>query len=232
MQAIERLRAPYQQERTLLARLITTLPPPGTTRESPPSRLEPAMILIEGYTPKSEYLPNTEVLSVETASRPDEPSSGRATFQPHLGYRLDHCLAWTGPNNPLADSASGDRGRLGRDCESALAAPYLVVTRVLEESLPERLLFEAFVIRHRQEQIAGAFVIDLRRAPPKADGTTVGPQPTDEAGIRSAFHEAGRCALLGRLARIDGSTIRSNARCSAATFTTEVGPTLRRASPP
>lgn len=223
IQSIERLKSPYQVERTRLARMVDALPPPGTTGDTLPARLDPPMVIIDGYARHAPLFRNTEVLSVEEARDPEETDR---TFEPYLSHFLSVCLAWTGPQSPLNPEFHDRRGGLGTDCEVALASQYLVLVRSVELR-HDRFIFEAFVFDHRRESMVGAVLIELRSNAPRslAEVPAPGPEPTT---VTSPLYEAATCALLGRLARTEGSTVRSQSNCAEAKAWTEVLATPRK----
>lgn len=145
---IEANRPKMEEIRTALRAALANLPPVGVVQTSPSSG---------GLDPKPTYdlksgTINTAFLSVEELE-----DGSRPEFDLTLDSDLARTLAWTGPKNPMAESALSSASEIGDDFEAALKTPYAVIYRPASYVKPVAdsatsyaggtLDLEAFVVR-------------------------------------------------------------------------------------
>lgn len=127
--AIEHLRADYTAERARLASYVAVLPPSETITATSFSALTPP--LVWGDVSRGEGAgTNAAFLSFGQLANPDVRAIDRGP-DVTMSSELVDCLRWTGPQNPMAQTALGSRDGEGLEarCRAALAVPYLVVLR-------------------------------------------------------------------------------------------------------
>jgi hypothetical protein len=208
IQAIRRLRPAYSVYRNELANVIVDLPPIGTvTTWSIPSMLFPAPVFYE--------------------DRMNDPTAtaeiyyfGERSQSVSLSIRspIELCLAWTGPKNPLHPDVWDRRGGLGEECEAAMKRPWLVLLRVAESHLPERLRMEAFLIYVPRWKTIGSFPITVYGRYHEGD---LGEGPwANESPFRvtSAFHQAASCELLLNLNKLPSAAFHFDHRDCSGEF--------------
>ncbi len=189
IQAIHRLRPAYDVYRNSLASVIVNLQPPGTVQSfSAPRQLFPAPIFNEARfdDPKS----TAEIIYL-----------GEQKQDVHLSIQspVHFCLGWTGPKNPLSPDVWDDRGNLGAECEAALRHPWLVLLRVVESRLPERLFMEAFLIYVPNWKVTGSFPVVVNGRYREKDLGEGEWRKRAHPDLNSAFHEAASCELMMQL---------------------------------
>lgn len=191
IQAIHRLQPAYDVYRHELANLIVNLSPPGSVKTwTVPNALFPAPVFFE-----------------------DSMNDPRATAEMYyFGEReqdvtlsirspISACLAWTGPKNPLHPDVWNVRGGLGEECDAARKRPWLVLVRVAESRLPERLTMEAFLIYVPSWKVVGAFPFSVVGRSRKENLD----QSPFTVSAKSAFHQAASCELSNRLNNMPGA---------------------------
>lgn len=194
IQAIQRLRPAYSFYRNNLADVIVDLPPVGSVDSwTIPTELFPAPVFFEEQM-------NDPRSTAEVYYFGERNESVRLSIR----SPIEACLAWTGPKNPLHPDVWNNRGDLGAECEAALKRPWLVLLRVAESRLPERLTMEAFLIYVPTWNVAGAFpfsVIGRHRKETLGKGRF-----SEEAfsSVTSAFHQAAGCELSMQLNKMPG----------------------------
>ena len=134
--------------RARLQATIAALPQPGVAVSSSMSVADPKPVFDAAA---GTY--NTAFLSAEEIATGDDPA-----FALNLTSDLGLALAWTGPKNPMADSAmSGSIDGLDKQFEAALATPYAVIYRAVSYAPPKasdatnfeggNIDMEAFLVR-------------------------------------------------------------------------------------
>lgn len=217
--AIERLRPAYSLYRNDLASAIVGLPPVGSVQTwNVPATIFPAPVFFEDRM--NEPSATTEIIYF-----------GERNEIVSLSIRspIHFCLAWTGPKNPLHPDAWNDRGGLGEECEAALKRPWLVVLRVAESRLPERLRMEAFLVHVPNWTVVGSFPIVVHGRHHQEDmGRGVGAKQYNE-GATSAFHQAASCELLLNLNKLPGGKFQFDYRhCDGAFLSIAVPASLSK----
>lgn len=195
IQAIRRLAPRGDEVRSRLARIAARLPAPGSVTATEPVRgsLTPPFVLDFRHGDHT-----ADVLMEGQLASPDRELAFDLLLSPHLL----HCLAWTGPKNPLHESAWDDRGDLGPECERAFALPWLAVVRTLAYELPERIDLELFVVDLRSERVVFAAPIRIRSRYRKAD-IGRGRFASKALGeLRSEAFVTTRCAIAAQLAKL------------------------------
>lgn len=207
IQAIRRLQPAYDVYRNELAIVIVGLPPVGSVHTwTVPDELFPAPFFFEDQMndPKA-----TAEIYYFGERNQDVSLSIRSP--------IEFCLSWTGPKNPLHPDVWNERGGLGEECEAAKKRPWLVLLRVAESRLPERLRMEAFLIYVPAWKVTGAFPILVRGRYRQED---LGNEPwsrRSQSSVTSAFHQAASCELLLRLNQLPGGKFHFDHRdCSGA----------------
>lgn len=153
----------FAEKRAELRALAQLLPPPGASlrfANQPP--LSPKPVFIE----RQDEETNTDFLSVEELSDPDATPS----FELYLSHGLSRGLQWTGPKNPMSETALGDRNKqLAHELDLALSTRYLVVVRSLIDVKAEAVndktfrgggrIFEALVFDLQEKKLRAAVAI-------------------------------------------------------------------------
>lgn len=195
IQAIHRLGPRGREVRARLARVARLLPPPGSLAAPAPVRgsLSPPFVLDFRHGDHT-----ADVLMESQLTSPDRDLD----FDLLLSPQLLHCLAWTGPKNPLDPSVWDDPSDLGPECERAFALPWLAVVRTLAYDLPERIDLELYVVDLRAERVISASPIHLRGRYQKADvgRGRFAAKALDE--LRSDAFVTARCAVAAHLAKL------------------------------
>jgi len=185
IQAIQRLRPAYSVYRSNLANVVVNLPPVGSVETwTIPTELLPAPVFFE------EHL-NDPRATAEVYYFGERNEAVRLSIRSPIGA----CLAWTGPKNPLHPDVWNNRGGLGAECEAAMKRPWLVLLRVAESRLPERLTMEAFLIYVPTWKVAGAFPFSVIGRYEKGTLEQERFSQGALANITSAFHQAASCEL-------------------------------------
>ncbi len=129
--AIEELKPVYAEVREKLKRLEPLTRP-----------LDDVEGKVAGTYDDHDAVKSTLVMFMpEQLTDPDfKPVYGELTlFDPVGGAYFGYCLTWTGPKNPMGDSAMGNRegDDLKKKCESAARPKTLVVVRTLASVTPK-----------------------------------------------------------------------------------------------
>lgn len=139
--------AAFQGMRDKLAGIAKRLPAPRSVTAMNAQKLDPAPVY-------QKHGGNMDILMAEQLKDPD----AKPEFDLLLSEKLGSALQWTGPQNPMADSALGARGTdLAQELKNALELRYLGVVRIVNFNKP-------FVLEDRfmgGELTAEVFIIDL-----------------------------------------------------------------------
>lgn len=109
----------FETVRADLKKLAASLPPPGTATTGGDAALTPKPV----YDSANGAF-NTAFLAVE------ELDGAKPAYNLILSSELANALAWTGANNPMAESALDQSGGgFDKEFETALATPYVVFYR-------------------------------------------------------------------------------------------------------
>ncbi len=132
---LDRYAPRFADKRQQLKALAGKLPPLGGVQANLVwANLEPKPV----YDTKNKTF-NTSVIMIEHMGDPDVRLRTPGQFDLNLfeGLLLMH-LQWTGPKNPMAESARKQRARseLARELEATLNQPYLVVLRPVSYDPP------------------------------------------------------------------------------------------------
>lgn len=153
----------FADKRAELSALARQLPPPGVSlrfTNQPP--LAPKPVFIHGKDEET----NTDFLSVEELSDPDATPA----LELYLSHGLSRGLQWTGPKNPMSETAMGDRNKqLAHELDLALSTRYLVVVRSLVDVKAEAVndktfrggarIFEALVFDLQDKKLRAAVAV-------------------------------------------------------------------------
>lgn len=200
--------------REKLKDLHAKLPAPGQISE-PVERVEfepPTPV----YDAKSKT-GNTEIVMDEDLLRPEDDPE----FDLMLSLDLNRCLAWAGPESPLAESAkSSAAGSIEEEFKRALSWQYLVVVRVVSYEPPQIVAdgkfsggdasFEAFVFRASDSKLLVAFPFAAK----SAENISYSYKPTDSkqeraaAFVKSSAYTAARKSLAEKLVQVTGGQFR------------------------
>lgn len=186
--------------RERLRRIHARLPRPGTATLDPPSALSPPLSL-----DFRERRFNADVLMEEQLLDPDQQIGSR--FDLMLSPELLHCLAWTGPKNPLDRSVWDDSTDLGRDCARAFGIAWLVVVRTRAYELPERVSLEVFVVEMATATVRAAFSVELAGRYRKADLGRGRFASEAERQLASDAFVVARCEVARRLGALPGARV-------------------------
>ena len=208
IQSIDRLRPAYSVYRNELAHVIVDLPPVGSVKDwSVPSMLFPAPVFFEDQMndPKA----TAEIYYF-----------GERNQSVSLSIRspIEACIAWTGPKNPLSPDVWDRRGALGEECEAAIKRPWLVLLRVAESQLPERLRMEAFLIYVPNWKVVGAFPLAVFGRYREGDLGRDEWAKRSQSGVTSAFHQAASCELSLNLNKLPGGVFQFDHRTCSGEF--------------
>jgi hypothetical protein len=168
--AIDEMRPAFQARRQQWAMLASQLPPPGTVGLSLVP-LNPPLVLNEGNESQS----NVEVVMFDTLQDPDSTRPAQSNrLDLNLGGAIERCMAWTGANNPMSETAMRNRDgkRLKSECMAALARPYLLVLRAANyvqpvvtstsSYTPAYAVLEGFIVDAATNTLRGTFVVSAR----------------------------------------------------------------------
>lgn len=208
IQAIQRLRPAYSLYRNELANVIVDLPPVGTiTTWTVPSALFPAPVFFEDKM-------NDPRATAEIYYYGERDQSVSLSIR----SPISPCLAWTGPKNPLHPDVWNDRGGLGEECEAAMKRPWLVLLRVAESHLPERLRMEAFLIYVPKWKVVGSFPMAVYGRSRQEDLGRDQLARRAQSSVTSAFHQAASCELLLNLNKLPGGAFHFDHRGCSGDF--------------
>jgi hypothetical protein len=167
-QVIEEYKPKFVAKRGQLKKIAANVPPLGSvTKNEGRQDLNPRPV---HNRQTREY--NTEIMMAEHLTDPDAKLQPER-FELHGGWHLRDALLWTGPKNPMAESALRASGTgLREDLEKALATNYLVVIRTVRYDRPVaidtrryrggNLDLEGFVFDLRNDNPLGSFRISAR----------------------------------------------------------------------
>jgi hypothetical protein len=148
---LKKYEAPYREKREQLKKIADSLPPKGSLGDNLSCKeINPAISFDEKAKDS-----NAEILMFEQLTDPDN----NPDWDLLLSGELLHSIQWTGPKNPLSESALGNNGEsMEKTLSSALNYRYLVVDRVKELSPP--------VVKDKDNYTQGkviveTFIIDL-----------------------------------------------------------------------
>jgi hypothetical protein len=148
---LKKYEAPYREKREQLKKIANSLPPKGSLGNSLPCKeINPAI----GFDEKAKDF-NAEILMFEQLIDPDT----NPDWDLLLSGELLNSIQWTGPKNPLSESALGNNGEsMEKTLSSALKYRYLVVNRVQAITPP--------VVKDKDNHTQGkviveTFIIDL-----------------------------------------------------------------------
>lgn len=199
IQAIHRLQPVYAAYRGELSAALARVPPPDEPLvEHVPHSMSPPVVFLEEelHDPQA----TAEIMQLDEDEPPDRTM--RLVLRSALGF----CLAWTGPANPLSPKVWDRRQGLGEECAAALARPWLIVVRTVEQRIPEHLRMAAFVVHMPSKRVVAALPIEVfgQRATSEPYN---GLSRELDAQIRSQFYVAARCELSAQLSRLPGARI-------------------------
>ena len=201
-------------KRAELAALVAVFPPAGAVRApSAPASLDPKPV----YAPEGEC--NVAFLMFEHLADPD----AKPGFDLLLDGALLSALQWTGPKNPMADSALNESaGDLARQLDRAFAARYLVVSRVTRHEQPtivDETAFrgglvelEVFVVDAQSRSVVASFPVSAK--PPATVDYLYKPgedrKARQAAFAHSTMFSSARQQIGRQLPQLTGGTFKVN----------------------
>lgn len=150
------------QWRNTLAELAGKLPPAGSVQPPAPAASLSPLPTLNVATGAG----NVEVLMESQLTDPDSDPE----FDLLLSTNLVTCLRWTGPRNPMVESAlSGAAGTMERDFQRAFGCAYLAIIRVVRFQPPRTVgenqfeggeaELEVFLVRTSDLTLVGGFPV-------------------------------------------------------------------------
>ena len=162
-QLFGRYQGSFAVKRIQFKNIAQVLPPPGSVNEITVADLSPKPI----YDAKTKTY-NTEIVMADQLLDPDIVTQGHDRFDLILGGDLLTCMQWTGPKNPMSESALDERSAdMEPRLQRVLSYLYLVVVRPANFDPPVALDeksfkggsadLEVFIVDLLKNKVAGSF---------------------------------------------------------------------------